>query len=136
MFGCKVCLSYNDKDGKKSDLKIMRVSRLNKQIGWQYTIIKGNFNLDQSAVNLIVGWNQLIALINSFSDSSLPYRGKKVREKWLNFSQVTKFFPDFLFPDQYFSPIFFHLTKNLSRFILIISHLFEKFIITTFFDVL
>ena len=85
MFGCKVCLSYNDKDGKKSDLKIMCVSRLNKQIGWQYTIIKGNFNLDQSAVNLIVGWNQLIALINSFSDSSLPYRGKKSPGK------VTKF---------------------------------------------
>ena len=41
---------------------------------------------------------------------------KKVGEKWLKFLQVTKFFPDFLFPDQYFSPIFLHLTKNLSRF--------------------
>ena len=29
---------------------------------------------------------------------------------------MTKFFPDFLLPDQYFSPIFSHLTKNLSRF--------------------
>ena len=47
---------------------------------------KLTFSLDQSAVNLIVGWNQLIALINSFSDSSLPYRGKKSRGK------VTKFF--------------------------------------------
>ena len=46
--------------------------------------------------------------------SRLPYWGKKSREKWLNFSQ-TKYFPGFLFPDQYFSPIFFHLTKNLSR---------------------
>ena len=62
---------------------------------------------------------------------------KKVGEKWLHFLQVTKFFPDFLFPDQYFSPIFFHLTRNLSRFflsrIIIISHLFAKFIITIFF---
>ena len=46
---------------------------------------------------------------------------KKVGEKWLNFLQGTKFFPakffpNFLFPDQYFCPIFFHLTKNLSRF--------------------
>ena len=41
---------------------------------------------------------------------------KKVGKKWQSFLQVTKFFPDFLFPDQYFSPIFFHLTKNLSRF--------------------
>ena len=41
---------------------------------------------------------------------------KKVGEKWLKFLQVTKFFPDFLFPDQYFSSIFFHLTKHLSRF--------------------
>ena len=46
---------------------------------------------------------------------------KKVGEKWRNFLQVTKFFPDeifsdFLFPDQYFSLIFFHLTKNLSQF--------------------
>ena len=69
---------------------------------------------------------------------SITYQGKKVGEKWLNFLQVTKFFPDFLFPDQYFSPIFFHLTKNLSRFflsriIIIISHLFAKFIITIFF---
>ena len=32
---------------------------------------------------------------------------KKVGEKWLNILQVTKFFLDFLFPDQYFSPIFF-----------------------------
>ena len=56
---------------------------------------------------------------------------KKVGEKWLNFLQVTKFSPDFLF----------HLTKNLSQFflsriIIIISHLFAKFIITIFFDVL
>ena len=69
---------------------------------------------------------------------NIPYRGKKVGEKWLNFLQVTKFFPNFLFPDQYFSPIFFHLTKNLSRFflsriVIIISHLFAKFIITIFF---
>ena len=49
--------------------------------------------------------------------------GKKVWEKslgkvfckGLNFSPM-KFSPDFLFPDQYFSLIFFHLTKNLSRF--------------------
>ena len=58
---------------------------------------------------------------------------KKVGKKWLNFLQVTKFFPN-----QYFSPIFFHLTKNLSRFflsriIIIIFHLFAKFIITIFF---
>ena len=66
---------------------------------------------------------------------------KKSRGKVTKFLQVTKFFPDFLFPDQYFSPTFFHLTKNLSRFfssriIIINSHLFAKFIITIFFDVL
>ena len=69
---------------------------------------------------------------------NILYRGKKVGEKWLNFLQVTKFFPDFLFPDQYFSLIFFHLRNNLSRFflpwiIIIISHLFAKFIIAIFF---
>ena len=69
-----------------------------------------------------------------------PYQGKKVGEKWLNSLQVTKFFPDFLFPDQIFSPIFFHLTKNLSELffsviiiIIIIFYLFAKFIITMFF---
>ena len=55
-----------------------------------------------------------------------------------------KFSPDFLFPDHYFSLIFFHLTKNLSRYfsiiiiiiitvITIISYLFAKFIVTMFF---
>ena len=70
-----------------------------------------------------------------------PYPGKKVGEKWLNSLQVTKFFPDFIFPDQIFSPIFFHLTKNLSELffaviiiiiIIISSYLFAKFIITFF----
>ena len=37
--------------------------------------------------------------------------GKKVGQKWLNFLQVVKIFPDFLCPNQYFSP-----KKNLSRF--------------------
>ena len=53
---------------------------------------------------------------------------------------MTKFFPDFLFPEQYFSLIFFHLTKNLSRLffsiiiiIITFSYLFAKFIITVFF---
>ena len=50
------------------------------------------------------------------ADWQIPYWGKKFGVKWLNFLQVTKFFPDFLFPDQYFSPIFFHLTKNLFQF--------------------
>ena len=59
--------------------------------------------------------------------NSLYLIGEKSRGK------VSKFFPDEIFPDQYFSPIiFFHLTKNLSRFflsrIIIISHLFAKFI--------
>ena len=63
--------------------------------------------------------------------NSLYLNGEKSRGK------VSKFFPDEFFPDQYFSPIFFHLTKNLSRFflsriIIIISHLFAKFIITIF----
>ena len=31
---------------------------------------KLTFSFDQSAVNLIVGWNEIISLINSFSDSS------------------------------------------------------------------
>ena len=36
------------------------------------------------------------------------YRGKKIREKWLNFLQVTKFFPDEIFPQLSFSrPVFF-----------------------------
>ena len=65
---------------------------------------------------------------------------KKVGEKSLNFLQVTKFFPDEIFSRSVFFPNFFHLTKNLSRFflsrIIIISHLFGKFIITIFFDVL
>ena len=43
-------------------------------------------------------------------------REKKVGKKWLTFLQVTKFSPDFLFPDQYFSPIIFHLTKNYPDF--------------------
>ena len=64
--------------------------------------------------------------------NSLYLIGEKSRGK------VSKFFPGFLFPDQYFSPIFFHLTMNLSRFflsriIIIISNLFAKFIITIFF---
>ena len=47
--------------------------------------------------------------------------GKKVGEKCLNFLQVTKFFPEEIFPRlsfsrQYFSLISFHLTKNLSWF--------------------
>ena len=84
-------------------------------------------------------WKKKITLMKVTS-VKMEYliRDKKVGEKWLNFLQVTKFFPDFLFPDQYFSPIFFHLTKNLSRFflsrvIIIISHLFAKFIVTIFF---
>ena len=48
---------------------------------------------------------------------SIRYRGKKAGEKWLNVC-LTKFFPDFLFLDQCFCPIFFHLTKNLFRFFL------------------
>ena len=43
----------------------------------------------------------------SWKASKNTLSGKKVGEKWLNYLQVTKFFPDFLFPDQYFSPIFF-----------------------------
>ena len=68
---------------------------------------------------------------------------KRVREKRLNFLQVTKFFPDFLFPDQYFSPIFFHLTKNLSRFFFQLSLLLllfpiylQNLLLPCFFDVL
>ena len=40
---------------------------------------KLTFSFDQSAVNLIVEWNELISLRNSFSDSSpcsQIYRGK------------------------------------------------------------
>ena len=52
--------------------------------------------------------------------------GEKSRGKVTKFLEVT------------FSPIFFHLTKNLFRFflcriIIIISHLLAKFIITIFF---
>ena len=40
--------------------------------------------------------------------SRLPYQGKKSREKWLNFFQVTKFFPNEIFPRLSFSrPVFF-----------------------------
>ena len=83
----------------------------------------------------------------SWKASKNTLSGKKVGEKWLNYLQVTKFFPDFLFPRLSFSrpvffPDFFHLTKNLSRFFLIIviiiiiifSYLFLKFIITMFFS--
>ena len=35
--------------------------------------------------------------VNSFT-KDIPYREKKVGEKWLNFLQVTKFFPDENFP--------------------------------------
>ena len=55
----------------------MCVNSLNKQIGRHYTVLKGNFNSKKltfsfyhSAVNLIVGWNEIISLLNSFSDSS------------------------------------------------------------------
>ena len=50
---------------------------------------------------------------------NIPYQGKKSRGKvtsfckWLNFLQVTKFFPDFLFPDQCFSPIFFFTKQRI-----------------------
>ena len=81
-------------------------------------------------------WMTCGARIFTFIDPTLPYRGKKVGEKWLNFLQVTKFFPDEIFPRLSFSqpvffPDFFHLTKNLSRsflsrIIIIISHLFAK----------
>ena len=43
MFDSKVRFFYNDNDGKKSDLKTDEW--LNNQIGWQYTIIKSNFNI-------------------------------------------------------------------------------------------
>ena len=53
------------------------VSRLNKLIVWQYifwrvtsTSKRSTFSFDQSAINLIVGWNELILLINSFNNSS------------------------------------------------------------------
>ena len=37
-----------------------------------------------------------------------PYRGKKVGEKWLDFLQVTKFFPNEIFPQLSLSqPVFF-----------------------------
>ena len=89
----------------------------------------------------------------------LPYLmgRKKVGEKWLNFLQVTKFFPDFFFPTSVSSRYFFRPKKNLSRFffqlllllllllffffiiiiivllLIIITYLFAKFIITMFF---
>ena len=66
-------------------------------------------------------------------------RDKKVREKWLNFLQVTKFFPDFLFPNQYFFPIFFYLIKNLFWFFF--NYFFfpiylQNLLLPCFFDVL
>ena len=68
-------------------------------------------------------------------------RDKKVREKWLNFLQVTKFFPDEIFPRLSFSqPIFFpDFFLPDKEFILIFfqlfffSYLFAKFIIAMFF---
>ena len=35
-----------------------------------YTSKKLTFSFDQSALNLIVGWNKLISMINNFSSSS------------------------------------------------------------------
>ena len=68
-------------------------------------------------------------------------REKKNGEKWLNYLQVTKFFPDFLFPDQYFSSIFSPDKEFITIFfsiiiiiIIIFSYLFLKFIITMFFS--
>ena len=46
-----------------------------------------------------------------------PYQGKKVREKWLNSLQVTKFFPDFLFPTRFFHPDIFSPDKEFIRII-------------------
>ena len=65
---------------------------------------------------------------------------KKVGEKWLNYLQMTRFFPDFLFPDQYFSPIFFtwqRIYRDSFQLLLLLfffSNLFLKFIITMFFS--
>ena len=64
----------------------------------------------ETSVNITLKW------LNTHFFRTYLIGEKKVGEKWLNFLQVTKFSPDFLFHDQYFSPIFFHLTKNLSRF--------------------
>ena len=77
----------------------------------------------------------------TFSETSRGYliAEKKVGEKWLNFLQVTKFFPDEIFPNQYFSPIFFSTDKEfipiffLFSIIIIFSYLFAKFIITMIF---
>ena len=70
---------------------------------------------------------------------------KKVGEKWLNFLQVTKFFPEEIFPRLSFSrpaffPNFFSPDKEFiliffffSIIIIIFSCLFAKFIVTMFF---
>ena len=55
--------------------------------------------------------------------------GKNVGEKWLNFLQVKKYFPDFFSPDKEFIPIFF----SIITIIIVFSYLFAKFIITMFF---
>ena len=47
---------------------------------------------------------------------------KRVREKRLNFLQVTKFFPDFLFPDQCFSSIYFFTWQRICP-----NFFFQKF---------
>ena len=45
---------------------------------------KLTFSFDESAVYLIVGWNELVSLINSFSDS-LPYSQiKNISSKYIH----------------------------------------------------
>ena len=75
MFGYKVYLFHNLRLGSKNwcvsvgltnrsvdNTPFLRVTSTSIKLTLFY----------QSAVNLIVGWNELISLINSFSDSS-PY---------------------------------------------------------------
>ena len=75
--------------------------------------------------------------------------GKKVGVKWLNFLQVTKFFPHEIFPRlslsrPVFFPDFFHLTKDLFLFFLLLLLLLlllfpiylQNLLLSCFFDVL
>ena len=83
-------------------------------------------------------------------ECGVPYRGKKVGVKWLNFLQVTKFFPDEIFPrlslsrpiffPDFFSPykefipiFFYYYIIIIIIIIIIISYLFAKFITAMFF---
>ena len=78
------------------------------KFGLQVNIERVPLGTPPQAVVMTLAHNHVANLfISSYRGAAITLSGKKVGEKLLNFLQVTKFFPDFLFLDKYFFPIFF-----------------------------